>query len=77
VPDPTRGASHDPPAPTPPARRSDWVQAADDVAADMYLDGLARLDAAGYEQYEISNVARAGRASRGWACRGWACRPCC
>jgi oxygen-independent coproporphyrinogen-3 oxidase len=43
---------------------ADWVQAADDEAADMYLDGLERFDAAGYAQYEISNVARAGFASR-------------
>src|SRR5690606_13544691 len=33
-------------------------------AAAMYLEGLARLDRAGYEQYEISNVARPGRRSR-------------
>jgi oxygen-independent coproporphyrinogen-3 oxidase len=42
----------------------DWLQVADDVAADMYLEGLDLLDRAGYEQYEISNVARAGCASR-------------
>ena len=31
----------------------------------MYLEGLARLDRAGFEQYEISNVARpASRRSR-------------
>jgi oxygen-independent coproporphyrinogen-3 oxidase len=30
----------------------------------MYLQGLARLDRAGYEQYEISNVARGSRRSR-------------
>ena len=30
----------------------------------MYLAAMARLDAAGYEQYEISNVARNGRESR-------------
>lgn len=42
----------------------EWAQVSDDDAADMYLDGLERLDRAGYEQYEISNVARAGRASR-------------
>jgi oxygen-independent coproporphyrinogen-3 oxidase len=41
-----------------------WAQLADDEAADMYLEGLAMTDAAGYEQYEISNVARRGRASR-------------
>jgi oxygen-independent coproporphyrinogen-3 oxidase len=43
---------------------ADWMQVADDEAADMYLGGLARLDAAGFEQYEISNVARPGRWSR-------------
>jgi oxygen-independent coproporphyrinogen-3 oxidase len=32
--------------------------APDDDAAAMYLEGLARLDRAGFEQYEISNVAR-------------------
>ena len=44
--------------------RAGWSQAPDDDAAEMYLQGLARLDAAGYEQYEISNVARGGRVSR-------------
>lgn len=44
--------------------RAGWSQAPDDDAAEMYLQGLARLDAAGYTQYEISNVARPGRASR-------------
>jgi len=38
--------------------RAGWSLAPDDDAADMYLGGLERLDAAGYEQYEISNVAR-------------------
>jgi len=38
--------------------RSGWSIAPDDDAADMYLNGLSRLDGAGYEQYEISNVAR-------------------
>jgi len=42
----------------------EWGQAPDDEAADMYLDGLDRLSGAGYEQYEISNVARPGRESR-------------
>jgi oxygen-independent coproporphyrinogen-3 oxidase len=45
------------------ARRG-WSQAPDEDAAVMYLEGLARLEAAGYGQYEISNVARPGRASR-------------
>jgi oxygen-independent coproporphyrinogen-3 oxidase len=44
--------------------RAHWSQAPDEDAAAMYLEGLARLDAAGYLQYEISNVARPGRASR-------------
>ena len=44
--------------------RSGWSQAPDDDAAAMYLDALARTDAAGLGQYEISNVARPGRRSR-------------
>jgi oxygen-independent coproporphyrinogen-3 oxidase len=44
--------------------RAGWSLAPDDDAADMYLWSLARLDAAGYRQYEISNVARDGRVSR-------------
>ncbi len=44
--------------------RSQWSQAAEDDAADMYLEGFSRLDDAGYRQYEISNVCRPGRASR-------------
>ena len=43
--------------------RGGWAQASDDDAADMYLEAMARLDAAGYEQYEISNVSRPGRQS--------------
>lgn len=39
--------------------RGGWSVAPDDDAAAMYLEGLARLDRAGFEQYEISNVARA------------------
>jgi oxygen-independent coproporphyrinogen-3 oxidase len=38
--------------------RAGLSPAADDDAAEMYLSGLERLDAAGFEQYEISNVAR-------------------
>jgi putative oxygen-independent coproporphyrinogen III oxidase len=44
--------------------RGQWSLAPDDDAADMFLEAMARLDAAGYEQYEISNVARPGRESR-------------
>jgi oxygen-independent coproporphyrinogen-3 oxidase len=50
--------------PNSPLRESRSRQATDDEAADMYLAAMARLDAAGFEQYEISNVARPGRASR-------------
>lgn len=44
--------------------RGQWTLAPDEEAAAMYLEGLARLEAAGYEQYEISNVARAGKRAR-------------
>lgn len=67
-----------------PAARSPqptaWEQSSDDDAADMYLDALSRLDAAGFEQYEISNVARPGFSSRhnvkywqGGSWRGFGC----
>jgi oxygen-independent coproporphyrinogen-3 oxidase len=38
--------------------RAGLSPAPDDDAAEMYLEGLARLERAGFEQYEISNVAR-------------------
>ena len=44
--------------------RAGWSLAPDEDAADMYLAALDRLDAAGYRQYEISNVARPGREAR-------------
>jgi len=44
--------------------RAGWSLAPDDDAAAMYLESLARLDGAGYEQYEISNVARPGCEAR-------------
>lgn len=44
--------------------RSKWSLAPDDDAAEMYLGAMARLDDAGYVQYEISNVAKPGFESR-------------
>ena len=44
--------------------RARWSQAPDEDAATMYLEAMARLDDAGFAQYEISNVARPGRRSR-------------
>ena len=44
--------------------RSRTSQAPDDDVAEMYDTALTRLARAGLEQYEISNVARPGRASR-------------
>jgi len=44
--------------------RARWSQAPDDDAAAMYLTSMDRLEAAGYTQYEISNVAMPGRQSR-------------
>jgi oxygen-independent coproporphyrinogen-3 oxidase len=44
--------------------RARWSQAPDDDAAAMYLTSMDRLEAAGYRQYEISNVATPGRQSR-------------
>jgi oxygen-independent coproporphyrinogen-3 oxidase len=41
-----------------------WAQQPDDAAAEMYESAMARLEDAGYEQYEISNVCRPGRESR-------------
>jgi oxygen-independent coproporphyrinogen-3 oxidase len=44
--------------------RGGWSLAPDDDAAEMYLRAMERLERAGLKQYEISNVARPGRASR-------------
>jgi oxygen-independent coproporphyrinogen-3 oxidase len=44
--------------------RARWSQAPDDDVAAMYLTAMERLEAAGYEQYEISNLALPGRRSR-------------
>ena len=40
-----------------------WTQVEDEAAAEMYESSMAMLDGAGYEQYEISNVAKRGRQS--------------
>ncbi len=56
--------------------RQHWTRVSDDEAADMYLETMASLEAAGYEQYEISNLARPGRCSRHnlkyWTDGAWA-----
>src|SRR5207244_379630 len=44
--------------------RGGWSLAPDDDAAEMYVRAMERLERAGLEQYEISNVARPGKASR-------------
>jgi oxygen-independent coproporphyrinogen-3 oxidase len=44
--------------------RQGWTQVPDEGAADMYETGMSRLDEAGYQQYEISNVCRPGHQSR-------------
>jgi oxygen-independent coproporphyrinogen-3 oxidase len=44
--------------------RAQWSQAPDDDAAEMYVAAMERLERAGYEQYEISNVSRPGFRSR-------------
>lgn len=44
--------------------RGGWSLAPDEDAADMYLRAMERLERGGLRQYEISNVAREGKASR-------------
>jgi oxygen-independent coproporphyrinogen III oxidase len=60
--------------------RAGWSQAPDDDAADMYLRAMARLEEAGYRQYEISNLARPGYESRHnlkyWTDGEWAAFGC-
>ena len=46
------------------ARRERFTLPDDDAQADMYLSAVALLARQGYEQYEISNFCRPGRASR-------------
>ena len=44
--------------------RQGWSRVPDDDAADMYLDAMERFEEAGYQQYEISNVACPGKRSQ-------------
>lgn len=44
--------------------RHRWSRVPEDDAAEIYLDAFERLEAVGYEHYEISNVAQPGRRSR-------------
>ena len=44
--------------------RAGWSLAPDEDAAEMYTWSMGRLERTGLEQYEISNVARPGLASR-------------
>jgi oxygen-independent coproporphyrinogen-3 oxidase len=44
--------------------RARWSQAPDEDVAAMYVTAMERLEQAGYEQYEISNVAKPGHRSR-------------
>ena len=44
--------------------RRQWSQAPDEDVASMYTAAMDRLEAAGFQRYEISNVARPGRQSR-------------
>ena len=46
----------------------------DDTAADLYLQAVEQLGAAGLLQYEISNFAKAGFESR-HNCKYWHCEP--
>ena len=46
------------------AARGRVVLPEEDLVADLYLEAVARLAAAGLHQYEISNFARAGEESR-------------
>ncbi len=55
--------------------RQQWSRTAEDDAADMYEEAMARLAAGGWMRYEISNVARTGRECRHnlkyWADGDW------
>ncbi len=46
------------------AARLGLAQGPDDLAAEMYVAAMERLERSGFQQYEISNLARPGRESR-------------
>lgn len=46
----------------------------EDAAADLYLQAVEQLNAAGFAQYEISNFAKPGFESR-HNCKYWHCEP--
>lgn len=46
----------------------------DDLAADLYELAMARLDAAGYVHYEVSNWARHAGGNEPWAAPSFACQ---
>ena len=60
---------------TPFARQQIAAQCPDeDAAADLYLQAVEQLNAAGFAQYEISNFAKPGFESR-HNCKYWHCEP--
>jgi oxygen-independent coproporphyrinogen-3 oxidase len=56
-------------------RRGDLAAVPEDLERAMFVAAIDRLEAAGYEHYEVSNFARPGRRCRHneayWDCRPW------